>query len=99
MFQYFERARFEYFPENAGTPYEVQLVLLGAAILSRFGVDWQAQPKVGGAPPGVATRSTNFAFTADHSMAVVPRGCVPDPASCCVWRTRCPPADGGTRDS
>ena len=27
--QYFQRARFEYHPENAGTPYEVQLALLG----------------------------------------------------------------------
>lgn len=27
--QYFERARFEWFPENTGTPYEVQLGLMG----------------------------------------------------------------------
>lgn len=52
MVQYFERARFEHFPEFSGTPYEVQLGLLGVALLSRFGVDWQAQPKVAGAPPG-----------------------------------------------
>jgi hypothetical protein len=50
--QYFERARFEHFPEFSGTPYEVQLGLLGVALLSRFGVDWQAQPKLAGAPPG-----------------------------------------------
>ncbi len=50
--QYFERARFEYFPEHAGTPYAVQLGLLGDAILRRFGVDWQTQPKVAAAPPG-----------------------------------------------
>ncbi len=50
--QYFERARFEYFPEFAGSPYEVQLGLLGVSLLSRFGVEWQAQPKVAGAPPG-----------------------------------------------
>jgi hypothetical protein len=31
--QYFERNRFEYHPEAAGTPYEVQLGLLGAALL------------------------------------------------------------------
>jgi hypothetical protein len=49
--QYFERARFEHFPENSGTAYEVQLGLLGEAILRRFGVDWQLQPKVSGAPP------------------------------------------------
>jgi hypothetical protein len=49
--QYFERARFEYFPENAGTPYEVQLGLLGVAIMCRCNVDWQAQPKIAAAPP------------------------------------------------
>jgi VanW like protein len=31
--QYFERARFEYHPENAGTPYEVQLGQLGRQLL------------------------------------------------------------------
>ena len=30
--QYFQRARFEYHPEHAGTPYEVQLGLLGEAL-------------------------------------------------------------------
>jgi hypothetical protein len=49
--QYFERARFEFFPEHAGTPNEVQLGLLGVAILNRFGVDWSLQPRVAGAPP------------------------------------------------
>ena len=33
--QYFERNRFELHPEAAGTPYEVQLGLLGAAILKQ----------------------------------------------------------------
>jgi hypothetical protein len=28
--QYFERARFEYHPENTGTPYDVLLGLLGS---------------------------------------------------------------------
>jgi hypothetical protein len=32
--QYFERARFEYHPENAGTPYEVQLGQLGRQFLN-----------------------------------------------------------------
>ncbi len=49
--QYFERARFEYFPELAGTPYDVQLGHLGTGILTRFGIDWQQLPKVGEAPP------------------------------------------------
>jgi hypothetical protein len=48
--QYFERARFEHFPELSGTAYEVQLGLLGNAILLRQGVDWRALPKVSGAP-------------------------------------------------
>jgi hypothetical protein len=49
--QYFERARFEYFPEYANTPYAVQLGHLGTAVLQRFGIDWTTLPKVPGAPP------------------------------------------------
>ena len=49
--QYFERARFEYFPELAGTPYAVQLGHLGTAVLRRFNIDWTTLPRVGGAPP------------------------------------------------
>lgn len=37
--QYFERARFEWHPELAGTPYEVQLGLLGTALAHRDGID------------------------------------------------------------
>jgi hypothetical protein len=35
LVQYFERNRLEYHPEAAGTPYEVQLGLLGAAFLEQ----------------------------------------------------------------
>ncbi len=35
--QYFQRARFEYHPENAGTPYEVLLGLLGTSVLQDAG--------------------------------------------------------------
>jgi hypothetical protein len=35
--QYFERARFEYHPENAGTPYEVLLGQLGTEMLAARG--------------------------------------------------------------
>jgi outer membrane protein assembly factor BamB len=35
--QYFQRARFEYHPEHAGTPYEVQLGLLGSELLRQRG--------------------------------------------------------------
>jgi hypothetical protein len=36
--QYLERQRFEYHPENAGTPYEVELGLLGKAEATRLGL-------------------------------------------------------------
>ena len=36
--QYFERARFEYHPEHKGTPYEVELGLLGQQALARLAV-------------------------------------------------------------
>ena len=42
--QYFERARFEYHPENAGTPYEVLLGLLGRDFHQ---IDPPAPPKEG----------------------------------------------------
>jgi Glycosyl hydrolase catalytic core len=38
--QYFERNRFEYHPENAGTPYEIQLGLLGGDLL-QGGLWWR----------------------------------------------------------
>jgi hypothetical protein len=37
--QYFERNRFEYHPENKGTPYEVQLGLLGNQLAAKTGSD------------------------------------------------------------
>jgi hypothetical protein len=42
--QYFERSRFEHFPEFSGTPYEVQLTRLGDAALQRQGIDWRTLP-------------------------------------------------------
>jgi hypothetical protein len=38
--QYFERNRFEYHPEHAGTPHEVQLGLLGANLMGQ-GIWWR----------------------------------------------------------
>lgn len=49
--QYFERARFEHFPELSGTPYEVQLTRLGEPALARAGIDWRSQPPQSEAPP------------------------------------------------
>ena len=37
LVQYFERERFEYHPENAGTPYEVELGLLGVQMALKLG--------------------------------------------------------------
>lgn len=49
--QYFERARFEHFPEHSGTAAEVQLGRLGEAALLRQGVEWQSLPPIAAAPP------------------------------------------------
>jgi hypothetical protein len=43
--QYFERARFEYHPENRGTPYEVLLGLLGWEYLQARGAPAEARAK------------------------------------------------------
>ena len=51
LVQYFERNRFEYFPELTGTPFEVQLGRLGDDVLRRQGVDWSDFPKQPDAPP------------------------------------------------
>jgi minor extracellular serine protease Vpr len=49
--QAFERARFEYRPENAA-PYDVLLGRLGADALAAQGRDWRAFPTVARAPAG-----------------------------------------------
>ncbi|MBX0327005.1 hypothetical protein K2Z83_04825 [Oscillochloris sp. ZM17-4] len=49
--QYFERARFEHFPELSGTPYVIQLSRLGEAALQRQGFDWRSLPYQTEAPP------------------------------------------------
>jgi hypothetical protein len=57
--QYFERARFEYHPEHAGTPDEVQLGQLGRERLVRDGVaPDRVAPEIG--PPGGAERPGFF---------------------------------------
>jgi peptidoglycan/xylan/chitin deacetylase (PgdA/CDA1 family) len=48
--QYFERARFEWWPEHRGTQYEVQLGLLGDAAASRDGVSTAAVGKPDNVP-------------------------------------------------
>ena len=50
--QYFERNRFEYFPEHAGTPYVVQLGRLGEVQLQGMGMEWRAAATQPQAPEG-----------------------------------------------
>ena len=50
--QYFERNRFEYFPEHTGTPYVVQLGRLGDDQLRGLGMRWQDAPPLARTPPG-----------------------------------------------
>lgn len=54
--QYFERARFEWHPENAGTVYEVLLGRLGAEKAARLGVDTSSIAQ----PEGVAAYSPDL---------------------------------------
>jgi hypothetical protein len=61
--QYFERARFEYHPENAGTRYEVLLGLLGRTLAAG-----RAEPAFQPAPPTGQAGSRYFPET-QHSMA------------------------------
>lgn len=50
LVQYFERARFEHWPEHAGTQYEVQLGLLGRDAAVAAGVSTAAVPRKEGVP-------------------------------------------------
>lgn len=50
-YQWLERNRFEYHPENVN-PYKVLLGLLGSEALKRQGIDWGSQPRLANAPPG-----------------------------------------------
>lgn len=47
--QYFERARFEHWPEHSGTRYEVQLGHLGRDAAARSGIDSAPAPRIDGA--------------------------------------------------
>lgn len=49
--QYLERQRFEYHPENGGTPYAVLIGRMGAEALAAQGRDWQAFPQADPSAP------------------------------------------------
>lgn len=51
LVQYFERNRFEYYPELANTPFEIQIGRLGDDLLRQEGIDWTKLPKQADAPP------------------------------------------------
>jgi hypothetical protein len=83
--QWFERARFEHHPENAGTPYEVLLGLLGADLLR------QAQgpaipPDLPGIPPIVGACVQNAPVAAEGPQAWVT---VPEPTTESQFNSLC----------
>jgi lipoprotein-anchoring transpeptidase ErfK/SrfK len=50
LVQYFERARLEHHPRHAGTPYEVQVGLLGRDLAALYGLNTAASNNLSGAP-------------------------------------------------
>jgi len=72
--QYFERQRFEWHPENAGTPYDVLLGRLGAQLLALQGRDWTTFPTTDpGAPhyfaeTGHAIAEEFYAYWRSHGL-------------------------------
>jgi hypothetical protein len=70
LVQYFERSRFEFHAENAGTEHEVLLGMLGEQLLRKYGY-YQGYPKYGHAPDfsWIAGR-----FIADYRFCT-PCGC------------------------
>ncbi len=64
--QYFERARFEYHPENGGTPNEVQLGLLGNLLTG--GRKEAGEPPFQNALPQPNSDGNNFFTQTQHNM-------------------------------
>jgi hypothetical protein len=60
--QYLERQRFEWHPENTGTPYEVELGRLGAELLAAQGRDWLTFPRADPSTP-------NYYAVTGHAIA------------------------------
>jgi hypothetical protein len=60
-FQWFERARLEYWPEHAGTPYEVQLGRLGAEYTT--GIAFPGHPYLVSTPERVYFRETGHSVS------------------------------------
>ncbi len=76
LVQYFERSRFEYHPENAGTSYEILLGLLGTQLSEKKGYPYGWYPQYG--------HATDFSWI---SGVFLPTRLCPDPVcSCLVFR-------------
>jgi len=88
--QYFERARFEYHPENAGTPYEVLLGRLGNTVFQqRYDSAFHAVFNVrdfGALGNGAADDTDSFAAAFDAARAAKPAGIVYVPAGTYMLR-------------
>jgi hypothetical protein len=61
--QYFDRARFEHYPEYSGSDSEVRLSRIGEQMLFRQGIQWHTLPKLSGAPEACL-----FFETTGHSL-------------------------------
>jgi len=72
--QYFERQRFEWHPENVGTPYEILLGRMGVEILEIQGRDWMTFPKGNASQPhyfpetGHAIAPEFWEFRSSHGL-------------------------------
>jgi hypothetical protein len=70
--QYFERARYEYHPDRAGTPYDVMLGLLGTQMAHQIGL----YPPVAGAYP-LTGHAADFSWIAGRvAVTRIQGGCV-----------------------
>jgi len=72
--QYFERQRYEYHPENAGTPYDILFGRLGVQILEQQGRDWTDFERAGPGVPhfmpetGHAIAEQFFSYWSSHGL-------------------------------
>ena len=72
--QFTERQRFEWHPENAGTPYQVLLGRLGAELLTAQGRDWKSFPTADPSSPnyfpktGHAVPAPFWDYWASHGL-------------------------------
>jgi hypothetical protein len=76
--QYFERARFEYHPENAGSQYEVLLGLLGRQLSEKKGYPYGWYPQYGYAP--------DFSWMSGEIFYLETPVCSPEECGCILFK-------------